>query len=303
MNGANGALDVAARVAARLGAISGVVAVVLGGSRSRGEGHPDSDIDLGIYYEPERPPDLPALRALARELCASGAGDTVTPLARELLATAAGDDVTPLGAWGPWINGGAWLEIEGHRVDWLYRDLARMRRVIEECRAGQVTCDYQPGHPHGFLSSIYLADLHDCRPLFDPGGALAPLKALVTPYPPALRRALLDRFLWEAGFAIDTAKKAARRGDVTYVSGCLFRAAACLVQALFALNERYLSNEKGSLQRTRALPRCPERFADRVEAALSAPGDGAQALLGSLGRMEALAREMSDLCRRDGASC
>ncbi|WP_437286090.1 nucleotidyltransferase domain-containing protein [Sorangium sp. So ce406] len=292
------ALDVAARVAGRLGAVPGVAAVVLGGSLSRGEGHPDSDIDLGIYYEPERPPDLEVLRALARELCAGGAGDAVAPLAKELHGNVPEDVVTPIGAWGPWINGGAWLDIEGRRVDWLYRDLARVRRVIAECRAGQVMCDYQPGHPHGFFNAIYMAEVHDCRPLVDPEGALGPLKALVTPYPPLLRRALIDRFLWEAGFALDTAKKAGRRGDVLYVSGCLFRAAACLVQALFALNERYLSNEKGAVQRTRALPRCPERFADRVEAALAAPGQGAEALLGSLGRMEALARETRDLCRQ-----
>lgn len=297
------ALDVAARVAARLGAIPGVAAVVLGGSRARGEGHPDSDIDLGIYYAPERPPDLEALRALARELCASGPAGAVAPLAKELHGSVPEDAVTPIGAWGPWINGGAWLEVEGRRVDWLYRDLARVRRVIEACRAGQVTCDYQPGHPHGFLSAIYLAEVHDCRPLVDPEGALAPLKALATPYPPLLRRALIDRFLWEAGFALDTAKKAAARGDVLYVSGCLFRAAACLVQALFALNERYLSNEKGALRRAQALPRCPEGFAGRVEAALSAPGLDADALLGSLGRMEALAREARDLCRLDAPSC
>ncbi|WP_434042798.1 MULTISPECIES: nucleotidyltransferase domain-containing protein [Sorangium] len=297
------ALDVAARVAARLGAIPGVAAVVLGGSRARGEGHPDSDIDLGIYYEPERPPDLEALRALARELCAGGPADGVAPLAKELHGSVPEDVVTPIGAWGPWINGGAWLEVEGRRVDWLYRDLARVRRVIEACRAGQVTCDYQPGHPHGFLDAIYLAEVHDCRPLVDPEGALGPLKALVTPYPPRLRRAIIDRFLWEAGFALDTAQKAGRRGDVLYVSGCLFRAAACLVQALFALNERYVSNEKGALRRTRALARCPENFADRVEAALAAPGQGAEALLGSLGRMEALAREARDLCRLDAPSC
>ncbi|WP_438024057.1 nucleotidyltransferase domain-containing protein [Sorangium sp. So ce233] len=297
------ALDVAARVAARLGTIPGVAAVVLGGSRSRGEAHADSDIDLGIYYEPERPPDLEALRALARELCASGPAQGVAPLAKELHGSVPEDAVTPLGAWGPWINGGAWLEIEGRRVDWLYRDLARVRRVIEACRAGQVTCDYQPGHPHGFLDAIYLAEVHDCLPLVDREGALGPLKALVTPYPPRLRRALIDRFLWEAGFALDTAKKAAARSDVLYVSGCLFRAAACLVQVLFALNERYLSNEKGALRRARALSRCPEGFADRVEAALAAPGQGAEALLGSLGRMEALARETRDLCRVDAPSC
>jgi hypothetical protein len=33
--------------------------------------------------------------------------------------------VTNFGAWGPWIDGGAWLQFEGQKVDWLYRDLGR----------------------------------------------------------------------------------------------------------------------------------------------------------------------------------
>ena len=48
--------DKAQTIADRLGQIDGVVAVVLGGSRARGTASPDSDIDLGIYYQPDQPP-------------------------------------------------------------------------------------------------------------------------------------------------------------------------------------------------------------------------------------------------------
>ncbi|MGC4867075.1 nucleotidyltransferase domain-containing protein [Micromonospora sp. DT53] len=37
----------------RLCAVDGVVAVALGGSRARGEHRPDSDWDLGLYYQGE----------------------------------------------------------------------------------------------------------------------------------------------------------------------------------------------------------------------------------------------------------
>uniref|UniRef100_UPI003F683C15 hypothetical protein n=1 Tax=Acinetobacter baumannii TaxID=470 RepID=UPI003F683C15 len=57
--------------------------------------------------------------------------------------------VTAPGEWGPWINGGSWLSIGGRKVDLLYRDLGRVRAVIADCRAGAVSMDYQPGHPHG----------------------------------------------------------------------------------------------------------------------------------------------------------
>ena len=77
------------------------MAVVLGGSAAHGEADERSDLDLGIYYRPERPPSIAALRALAQEL-----DDRHPP-----------DSATDFGGWGPWINGGAWLQIRGKRVD------------------------------------------------------------------------------------------------------------------------------------------------------------------------------------------
>ena len=58
-------------LADRVVEVSGVVGVVLGGSRARGEHTGDSDVDLGLYYR--RPLDVDALSALARELAGPGA--------------------------------------------------------------------------------------------------------------------------------------------------------------------------------------------------------------------------------------
>jgi hypothetical protein len=114
--------------------------------------------------------------------------------------------------------------------------------------------DYQPGHPHGFCSAIWMGEVALCRPLHDPHGRLARLKAASSPYPRPLRHALIRKFDWEILFAIENAELAAARAEQTHVAGCAHRALACIAQVLFALNERYLINEKGALQEAATLP-------------------------------------------------
>jgi predicted nucleotidyltransferase len=269
------------RIAARLGRIDGVVAVALGGSWARGAARPDSDFDLGLYYRPERQPPVEALCRLAQEL-----DDRHPPNA-----------VTAFGEWGPWINGGAWLEIEGHRVDWLYRDLDRVARTIAACRAGQPTCDYQIGHPHGFHSHMYMGEVYHARVLHDPDGALAALQALTAEYPPPLRRRLIDRFLFEAQFTVDISRKPARRGDVFYVSGCLFRCIACLVQVLFALNRRYFLNEKGAVASIETFPLRPADFGETAARVFEHGGAG----VASIDQCAELVVAVRQLCVEHGA--
>ena len=85
------ALELAGRVASRLGALEGVAAVALGGSWARGEARPDSDLDLGLYYEPEHPFRVADLRELARDLDDRHPRDAVTELGEwGLGSTAAG---------------------------------------------------------------------------------------------------------------------------------------------------------------------------------------------------------------------
>ncbi len=259
-------LNLAQRVADQLAQIDGVVAVVLGGSWARGTAQPGSDLDIGIYYRAAQPPSLAALQQLAQQL-----DDRHLP-----------DLLTSFGGWGPWINGGGWLTIDAQPIDWLYRDLNRVAAVVEACAAGKPTLDHQPGHPHGFHSHIYLGEVFFCRPLHDPHGVLAALKAQITPYPLLLKQALIDRFLWQAEFALAVARKAVERNDVFYVSGCLFQNVACLVQVLYALNERFFVNEKGALAEAETFALRPPAFGVVVQSVLSAPGTTPQALNNSI---------------------
>ena len=53
-------------VVRRLAKIDGVAAIVLGGSRARGNADERSDIDLGIYYDGANPFSTATLGAAAR---------------------------------------------------------------------------------------------------------------------------------------------------------------------------------------------------------------------------------------------
>lgn len=254
--------------------VPGVAAVVLGGSRARGTADASSDVDLGLYYQPAAPIELAALKAIVAEL---------DDRRRE-------DVITEMGAWGPWINGGGWLSIGGHAVDLLYRDLGRVDHVLADVDAGHLDVAYQPGHPHAFVSAIYLAELAVCHPLWDPDGRVAALQCQVRPYPTALRVAIVQRFLWESRFSIDTARKAARRGDLHYVAGCSFRSINCLLQVLFAVNEQHWLNEKGALRLAQAFLRRPTDLAQQVAAVyegLQRPADAPANSLHLLDRLHA----------------
>ncbi|MGY3037766.1 hypothetical protein ACVIIV_006936 [Bradyrhizobium sp. USDA 4354] len=226
------------RLTSVLADVPGVQAVVLGGSRARGSAHAASDYDIGLYFKTAFPLDTERVLAAAKDIADDPAATTVTPV----------------GEWGQWIVGGAWLSVEGRKVDLLYRNADAVEAVMESCRAGVVTMDYQPGHPHGFCSAIWMGEIAYCQPLHDPKGVIARLKSIALPYPEPLRSALIRRFQWEVLFSIENAELAAARNERTHVAGCLYRSLACVAQVLFALNERYLINEKGALQEAAGLP-------------------------------------------------
>lgn len=89
-----------------------VRALVLGGSRARETHTPASDIDVGVYYRSSDELDIPALARAAAELDDAHRGGLVTEI----------------GGWGPWINRGGWLTVNGTVVDLLYRDADKVSR-------------------------------------------------------------------------------------------------------------------------------------------------------------------------------
>lgn len=218
--------------------VRGIAAVVLGGSRARGTARQGSDYDIGLYYDPADPFEVPALAAAVARI--ADEGDAV--------------ELTPIGGWGPWINGGAWITVAAAAVDLLYRDLAAVNAVVDAALRGEFTMAYQAGHPHVFASTIWIGEVAVAVPLHDPAGAFAALRSRVLPFPEPLRRSLVERFSWEARFALGNARKALERNETTYVAGCAFRVLSSLAQVLFALNRCYLINEKGALTEAAALP-------------------------------------------------
>lgn len=267
-------------LADRLVRVPGIVGVSLGGSRARGEHTPDSDVDLGLYYR--APLDLDALQALADETADVPAG-LVAP-----------------GGWGPWVDGGGWLRVDGTPVDWLYRDVDRVARSCSDAVEGRFEWHFQVGHPLGFPGTTYAGELAHGVLLADPTGELTALRRSVSEFPPALREAVVGR-LDEARFLLGGAAKAVPRGDSAYVAGCLFRVLLLCAHALHAEAGRFVLNEKGAVTAAGRLPGAPAGFADRVHGLLAAPGREPAALAASLRRAGDVVDETQDAVGRNAS--
>ncbi|MEJ3654668.1 nucleotidyltransferase domain-containing protein [Actinomycetes bacterium KLBMP 9759] len=259
----------------RLLSVAGVVGVMLGGSRARGDHHPDSDVDLGLYYRP--PLDVAALSRLAQELSDSGAS------------------VTEPGGWGPWVDGGGWLRVDDTPVDWIYRDLDRVQAAWKDAQAGRCALHAQEGHPLGFLDVAYAGEVALGVVLADPTGELTALRDAAQHYPRPLAETFVQR-LARARFAIGIARKVVNRGDTAFVAGCLFRVVGLCTHALHGRAGRWLINEKGAVTAAGALPVAPAGFAERAHGLLSAIGSTPGELGAVLDRAEALVDDVEHSC-------
>ena len=89
-------------------------------------------------------------------------------------------------------------------------------------------------------------------------------KINLPPYPPALQKELIARFLGEARFTLMLVEKGLASQDSVYAAGAAFRVVACLNQAIFALNREWLISEKGAAKRAAAMVSAPKDFAKRA---------------------------------------
>lgn len=101
-----------ADIAAALARAPNVEAVALGGSHARGTHGPASDLDIGIYYREAEPFRIDEIRQIAQAFSASGA-----------------PTVTGFYEWGPFVNGGAWINNAVCKVDFLYLRPASALRI------------------------------------------------------------------------------------------------------------------------------------------------------------------------------
>lgn len=256
-------------ITSRLSNLDGMAAIVLGGSYASGTQHESSDLDLGLYYFESKPFSVEDVRRIAEEISVDG-----------------NPTVTGFYEWGTWVNGGAWINTERGKVDFLYRNIDQVQRTIDECRKGIVQHDYDQQPTNGFYSVIYLAETQICRPLYDPGRLIAELKEQVAIYPAKLKQRIVADSLWGAEFTLLHARDFAARGDIYNTVGCLIRVAANLTQALFALNERYFMRDKMVMDTMATFQVLPAGYIERVNKMLASPGSTIQELSKTVSELE-----------------
>lgn len=265
----------------RLGAVTNVVAVVLGGSYASGLARPDSDLDIGIYYREAAPFAIDQLRSVAERICTPGS----IPI------------ITEVYGWGPWVNGGAWIQTPTGKVDFVYRNIDQVESVLAEGRQGIWRHDYDQQPPYGYRSVVYFGETDICVPLHDPQGEITRLKQLAAEYPEALRDRIVQEGLWGAEFSLRLCRTFADTGDVFNVAGCMTRVAHYLVHVLFALNRTYFLSDKYANRVIDQFASSPLDFTDRLAGVLGKVGRSATELHESAESLRGLWREVVGLTK------
>jgi predicted nucleotidyltransferase len=268
-----------ARVVDAMLGVQGVLAIGLGGSHARGRARPDSDLDVVLLYDSTKSLDIAGLRLIAQQL-----DDGDSPV------------VAGVGEWGPWVDGGAWLVVEGQRVDLLYRAEGKVAAVLADAHAGRYGSHFEQQPPFGYFGPTLLGEIAVMQPLADPLGRLAALQDLVRPMPPALCQSIVQNCLWDVEFGLTAfVPKYVASANVLAVAGCLTRFGQALVLTLFALNNRYFVNDKTALEEVRAFDLAPAGFAERLAGLLAAVGGTPAEMGNAVGELRNLFEEVRAL--------
>jgi hypothetical protein len=203
--------------------------------------------------------------------------------------------VTGFYEWGPWVNGGAWIQTVAGKVDLLYRNIEHVERVLNECQTGIYHHHFYQQPTFGFVSVVYLAETKCCLPLFDRQHLLSEFKRKVEIYPAPLQARLIKDCLSMAEFTFIHAFAFAQRGDIFNTVGCLTRIAFMLAQGLFALNAEYYFGDKGCLEAIKQFARQPNQFSRRLEDVLALRMANSAELEAAVLQMQVLWKEVADL--------
>lgn len=207
-----------ARLAADVGALPGVAAVVLGGSRATGRHRPESDWDLGLYYRSAGGFDPADVRRLGYDGLVSG-----------------------LGEWGPIMDGGAWLTLADTPVDVIFRELERVETWLEDARRGRFAVLMQNGYIVGAPTYVPVGELAHCQII---SGTLPR-----PTYPDALAAAACERWRARASVSLMFAAAHADAADAVACVGMLSQAVLCVGHARMAERHEWVLNEKRLVER------------------------------------------------------
>jgi predicted nucleotidyltransferase len=168
-----------------------VEAVVIGGSRARGDHRPDSDWDFAVYYRGDV--DVAVFEALGWP------GRVFRPF-----------------EWGQVMYGGATFDVDGRHVDIHYRNLDVVEHWTDEARRGRFEVHILGFHIAGIPTYMLAGEVASCRTLW---GELAPVE-----FPTALQASAPARWLARAADELACTRHWASTENPVSRSGALARA-------------------------------------------------------------------------------
>jgi len=192
-----------------LSQVEGVQAITIGGSQAMGTADTTSDWDLGVFYQGR--PDFGILSAL---------GTLHSP-----------------GSWGRFMNGGAWLVLDGLEVDVILRDIEVVETWCSRARQGEYEVDQLLGYLAGFPSYTLMAEIALSKVIF---GSID----IDVSYPENLQREASTRWAFQRDFSLDYARMHARRGDHVGTVGNLVRASFEEAHRRMCSDKKWVLNEK-----------------------------------------------------------
>jgi hypothetical protein len=198
-------------LAAQLAAVPGVVAVTLGGSRAANTAVEGSDWDFGLYYRGTLDP--------AGVVALGWPGQVFAP-----------------GEWGRIVNGGAWLTVDGTKVDLIYRDLDEVLYWTAAAAEGRFEIDREVGYVAGIATYVLAGEL-----------ALGKVLAGELPrpgFPPRLRETAPAAWFRLAAGALHFADVHAGRQDRVACLANLCQAVLAAAQGRLAAAGEWVLNEK-----------------------------------------------------------
>ena len=173
--------------------------------------------------------------------------------------------VSDLGEWGPIVNSGAWLTVDGIAIDVLFRDLGVVERWLDDAERGRFEVLLQNGYIVGAPTYVPVGELAINKPL---SGELPRPE-----YPEPLAAAAVERWRGRASVSLMFARMHAGAADRVCCAGMLAGAVLCEAHARLAARGEWVLNEKRLVERAgldEVQPLLGEPGAEAVDAVAAA---------------------------------
>lgn len=177
------------------------------------------------------------------------------------------------------------------------RNIPRISRELEQWRRGVIAPEDRVWTVWGYFLPTDIANL---AVVDDPYGVIEAWRGALTPYPPLLKQALLERHLgrvryWRQDYHYPNK---VQRQDIVFLASLSARLVHDLIQILFALNEIYYVGDGNNLAFVQKFALLPAGFIDGVTQALY-PGQGAGMYEAQYDRLMELTDSVESLLKQE----